>query len=140
MGDLLLINKYTNFGVSLDYLLNRYKIKRSTFYFKSRLFFTVNRYSRKNKYFKGYSLNTKGEKVYDEYIKKLLVDLLSIDDPSNPEFFYKTLGSKKLAVVFKQKYGIIINHKKIHRLRKELNLTRNYHRHSKHPKKRPKNH
>ncbi|NUV00403.1 integrase, partial [Marinitoga sp. 1154] len=42
--------------------------------------------------------------------------------------------------VFKQKYGIIINHKKIHRLRKELNLTRNYHRHSKHPKKRPKNH
>ncbi|WP_175420357.1 IS3 family transposase, partial [Marinitoga sp. 1154] len=85
-------------------------------------------------------MNTKGEKVYDEYIKKLLVDLLSIDDPSNPEFFYKTLGSKKLAVVFKQKYGIIINHKKIHRLRKELNLTRNYHRHSKHPKKRPKNH
>ncbi|WP_175419633.1 DDE-type integrase/transposase/recombinase [Marinitoga sp. 1154] len=66
--------------------------------------------------------------------------MLSIGDPSNPEFFYKTLGSKKLAVVFKQKYGIIINHKKIHRLRKELNLTRNYHRHSKHPKKRPKNH
>jgi transposase InsO family protein len=69
-----------------------------------------------------------------------LIELLSVDDPSNPEFFYKTLGSKKLSAIFRQKFNIIINHKKIHRLRKELNLVRYYHRHPKHPRKRPKNH
>ncbi|WP_165974011.1 IS3 family transposase [Marinitoga lauensis] len=53
-------------------------------------------------------------------------------------FFYKTLGSKKLSAIFRQKYNIIINHKKIHRLRKELNLIRNYHYPPKHPRKRPK--
>ena len=55
-------------------------------------------------------------------------------------FFYKTLGSKKLAFIFKQKYNIIINHKKIYRLKKELGFVRTYNLHPKHQRKRPKNH
>ncbi|WP_165145620.1 hypothetical protein [Marinitoga sp. 38H-ov] len=58
-------------------------------------------------YFKGHSYTADGKKVSDDYIKQLLVDLLSIDDPLNPEFFYKTLGSKKLAAIFRHKYKLI---------------------------------
>lgn len=29
------------------------------------------------------------------YTKQLLIELLSVNDPLNPEFFYKTLGSRK---------------------------------------------
>ncbi|WP_165974009.1 DDE-type integrase/transposase/recombinase [Marinitoga lauensis] len=102
------------------------------------MFFVVKR--NRKFYFKGHFYTVDGKKVFDEYIKQLLVELLSVDDPLNPEFFYKTLGSKKLSAIFRQKYNIIINHKKIHRLRKELNLIRNYHHHPKHLRKRPKNH
>ena len=66
--------------------------------------------------------------------------MFSISDPSNPEFFYKTLGSKKLAFIFKQRYNIVINHKKVYRLKKELGFVRDYKHHPKHPRKRPKNH
>jgi len=58
--------------------------------------------------------------------------MFSVSNPSNPEFFYKTLGSKKLAFIFKQKYNIIINHKKIYRLKKELGFVRTYNLHPKH--------
>ena len=113
IGHYLLILKYRSFGVSLSFLLKRYNISSSTFYYNTRLFFVVKR--KRKSYFKGFSFNTNGEKVSDEYIKKLLFDILSVSNPSNPEFFYKTLGSKKLAYLFKQKYNIIINHKKIYR-------------------------
>ena len=81
-----------------------------------------------------------GKKVSDNYIKQLLVELLFVNDPLNQKFFYKTLGSKKISAIFRQKFNIIFNHKKIHRLRKQLNFFRNYHYHPIHPKNRPKNH
>ena len=138
IGNFLLVFKYKNYGVSTSFLFNHYNISSSTFYYNTRLFFVVKR-TRKS-HFKGFSFTTNGEKVSDDYIKKLLLDMLSISDPSNPEFFYKTLGSKKLAFIFKQRYNIIINHKKVYRLKKELGFTRHYKHHPKHPRKRPKNH
>ena len=86
------------------------------------------------------ALEFKDDFLYDDYIKKLLLDMFSISDPSNPEFFYKTLGSKKLAFIFKQRYNIVINHKKVYRLKKELGFVRDYKHHPKHLRKRPKNH
>jgi len=134
----LLIFKYRNYGVSISFLLNYYNISSSTFYYNTRLFFVVKR--KRKSHFKGFSFNTDGEKVSDDYIKKLLFDMFSVSNPSNPEFFYKTLGSKKLAFIFKQKYYTIINHKKIYRLKKELGFVKTYNLHPKHPRKRPKNH
>ncbi|MBM7558544.1 IS3 family transposase [Marinitoga litoralis] len=125
--------------MSLSFLLHHYHICQSSFYYKTILFFDTGVHKRQSS-FKGYSFTVDGKKVSDTYIKQLLVDLLSVNNPLNPEFFHKTLGSKKLSAIFRQKFNIIINHKKIHRLRKELNLVRNYHRHPKHPKRRPKNH
>ena len=40
----------------------------------------------------------------------------------------------------RKRYGIIVNHKKIYRMRKELGLLRKYKKHAKHARKRPKNH
>ena len=135
----MLILKYRSFGVSTSFLLSYYNISSSSFYYNTRLFFD-SRIRKRKSTFKGFSYTNDGKKVSDNYIKQLLVDLLSVNNPLNPEFFYKTLGSKKISAIFRQKFNIIINHKKIHRLRKELKLVRNYHYHPNHPRKRPKNH
>jgi hypothetical protein len=75
-------------------LLNHYNISSSSFYYNTRLFFNCG--IKKTKLTtKGFSYTNDGKKVSDDYIKQLLVELLSVNDPLNPEFFYKTLGSKK---------------------------------------------
>jgi hypothetical protein len=94
IGNCLLISKYINFGASTSFLLSYYNISSSSFYYNTRLFFDSGIRKRKST-FKGFSYTNDGKKVSDNYIKQLLVELLTVNDPLNSEFFYKTLGSKK---------------------------------------------
>lgn len=64
----------------------------------------------------GYSLNNKGVKIPDEQIKEWLCELVAEDG-----FPY---GYRKLTVCLREDYGLHINHKKVYRLCKELNILR----------------
>jgi len=64
----------------------------------------------------GFSLSKKGEKVSDEQIKEYLCELITGDG-----FPY---GYKKLTICLQEDYNLIINHKKVYRLCKELNILR----------------
>lgn len=64
----------------------------------------------------GYSLNTQGERVDDETIKRMLLELVTGDG-----FPY---GYKKLTIELRETYGLIINRKKVYRLCKELDILR----------------
>lgn len=64
----------------------------------------------------GYSLTNDGKKVSDETIKKYLCDLIAGNG-----FPY---GYKKLTSSLQEDYKLIINHKKVYRLCKELGILR----------------
>ena len=113
----------------------------STFYATTRTFFSIDWIKGKSKRrCKGYSTKVTGETISDEEIEGLLVTIYENENCNDPEYYIKTLGDKKLSKVLKRRYGIIVNHKKIYRMRKELGLIRKYKKHAKHPKKRPKDH
>lgn len=79
-------------------MLSYYNISSNSFYHNTRIFFDS---GIKKSTFKGYSYTNDGKKVSDDYIKQLLVKLLTVNDPLNAEFFYKTLGSKKISAIFR---------------------------------------
>jgi len=113
----------------------------STFYTTTRTFFSIDGIKKKGeKRYKGYSMKTTGEMIRDEEIEKLLVPIYENEDCNDPEYYIKALGDKKLSIVLKKRYGIIVNHKKIYRMRKELGLIRKHRKHTKHPKRRPRDH
>ena len=113
----------------------------STFYTTTGTFFSIDGIKKKGKRrYKGYSMKTTGEMIRDEEIEKLLVTIYENEDCNDPEYYIKALGDKKLSIVLKKRYGIIVNHKKIYRMRKELGLLRKYKKHAKHARERPKNH
>jgi len=130
--------------LNLSYLLNYFRIKRSTYYFNLRTFFSIDVVFKKTnntgKKTRDYCFTTKNAVIHDDEIKKIILNIYSINDPYNPNNYIKFLGSKKLSAFLKKQHGIIINHKKLDRLKKELNLFRSYKKHSKHPKKRPQDH
>mgnify|MGYP002332096573 CR=1 FL=1 len=64
----------------------------------------------------GFSLSRKGEKISDEQIKEYLCELVAGDG-----FPY---GYKKLTICLQEDYNLIINHKKVYRLCKELDILR----------------
>jgi len=85
-------------------------------------------------------MKTTGEMIRDEEIEKLLVSIYGNEDCNDPEYYIKALGDKKLSIVLKKRYGIIVNHKKVYRMRKELGLIRKHRKHTKHPKRRLRDH
>ncbi len=137
----MLTLKYKSYGVCQRYLLKYFVISSSTFYTTRRTFFSNGWIKKKvKKRYKGYSMKTTGEPISDEEIEKVLVSIYENENCNEPEYYIKALGDKKLSKVLRKRYGIIVNHKKIYRMRKELGLLRKYKKHAKHARKRPKNH
>ena len=69
-------------------------------------------------------MKTTGETISDEEIEKVLVSIYENENCNEPEYYIKALGDKKLSKVLRKRYGIIVNHKKIYSMRKELGLLR----------------
>lgn len=63
---------------------------------------------------KGYSVTTTGEKIPDGRIQEWLVEILEQDKP--------TYGYRKLTVVLRRQYHVVINRKKVYRLLAEWHL------------------
>jgi len=93
-----------------------------------------------NRAFANSEVKTTGEMISDEDIEKVLVSIYENENCNELEYYIKALGNKKLSKVLRKRYGIIVNHKKIYRMRKDLGLLRKYKKHTKHAGKRPKNH
>jgi len=122
----LLTLKYKSYGVCQRYLLKYFVISSSTFYTTRRAFFSNGWIKKKvKKRCKGYSMKTTGETISNEEIEKILVSIYENENCNEPEYYIKALGDKKLSKVLRKRYGIIVNHKKIYRMRKELGLLRN---------------
>jgi putative transposase len=64
----------------------------------------------------GYSVQQDGSKISDEQIKEWLLEALSGDG-----YAY---GYRKLTVLLRREYGLVINKKKVYRLCKELDVLR----------------
>ncbi|MBE3576251.1 MAG: transposase [Limnochordales bacterium] len=64
----------------------------------------------------GYSWTTAGKRVPDEQIQEWLCELIAGEEAC--------YGYRKLTVVLRRRYGLIINHKKVYRLCRELRLLR----------------
>jgi len=62
------------------------------------------------KRFVGFSYTINGQIVENEHIKKIIIPIYSNNNPSDQTFYFKSLGNKKLSVIFKNQLGIIVNH------------------------------
>ncbi|HUM43014.1 MAG TPA: transposase [Fervidobacterium sp.] len=124
---MLISLKYKRIGVCQRYLLEYFGISSSTFYITRQTFFSNGWIKKKDKKrCKGYSMKTTGETISDEEIEKILVSIYENENCNEPEYYIKALGDKKLSKVLRKRYGIIVNHKKIYKMRKELGLLRKY--------------
>lgn len=64
--------------------------------------------------------------VTDEQLVELLMEIYNNENRDDPYYYIKTMGSKKLSVYLRREKGILINHKKIDRLRKASGWMRKY--------------
>jgi hypothetical protein len=104
-----------------------FDVKPRTYYYKTRLFLDTSSLSKKkhsNSKIRGFCYTVNGDKVPDEFV---IAELIKIKDHLNMCVSkQKTIGSTKLCEYFKEKYGIIINHKKMRRLKHEIGLVGKY--------------
>jgi hypothetical protein len=129
--DILYINRlHREYGVSLSYLFEEFNVNSSSYYYKTRLFLDTGSLSKKkhsNSKYRGFCYTVNGDKVPDEFV---ISELKQIKEHLNMYVSkQKTLGSTKLCEYFKEKYGIIINHKKMRRLKHEVGLVGKYTKH-----------
>lgn len=110
-------NRWIEKGYNKHVILNFVGLAASTYYYNIAKEHKDDKTSSKKQVGRkipGYSLNQKGEKVSDEHIKEYLCELVTGDGFPN--------GYKKLAICLKEDYELIINHKKVYRLCKELDI------------------
>ncbi len=69
---------------------------------------------------------TDGAVVTEEELIQILQDLQDITDSTNPLFYVKTMGDKKLSLYLRDHHKIICNHKKLYRIRKAKGWVRDY--------------
>jgi len=62
----------------------------------------------------------------DEQLVELLMKLYENENRDDPYYYVKTMGSKKLSAYLRREHGIIVNHKKLDRLRREAGWMRKY--------------
>lgn len=126
------------YGFSTSYLLRIFGITRSSYYRRKKPMFFLKKTKPGRR--RNYCLKTNGEKFEDKELEKLLKGIYSRVNPYEPEYYLKVLGSKKLSKYFLNEFGIIVNHKKVHRMRKKLGYVRKYWPKQHHPVRRSTQH
>ncbi|MGY4687680.1 IS3 family transposase [Petrotoga sp. DB-2] len=142
--DIQYVNRlHREYGVSLSYLFEEFNVNSSSYYYKTRLFLETSSLSKKkhsNSKTRGFCYTVNGNKVPDEFV---IAELIKIKEHLNmyvSKHYLKTLGSTKLCAYFRKNFGIIINHKKMRRLKHEIGLVGKYTNHSPHPRRGPQKH
>lgn len=117
MGDKL---EVARFYISQNYpvraVLNLCKIPKSTWYFARSTKACLAPQLARGRPLVNYCYNLQGEEISDEVIKEHLKNFRAKKEFSNEG------GCKIISHYFRRDYGLIINHKKVYRLCKELNL------------------
>lgn len=108
--------KFIDKGLPKTRVLKYSGVSSSTWYSQKNRVETDNRKNNKGRPVPGYSINTDGSIIPDEYIVSALKSYKSGDDNS------KSPGVKKLCEYLLRDYNYRVNHKKIYRLCKENNL------------------
>lgn len=102
-------------GYSVILVLSFVGVSRSTYYYNIKN-------AGKHKEYKGgrpvsgYSLNTDGNPICDDQIKRYILSLIEGEG--------ECYGYSKLTVVLRRKFNLVINRKKVYRLCKELSILR----------------
>ncbi len=71
-------------------------------------------------------LNSESGFITDEGVGEILLKIYGNENRDDPHYYVKTMGSKKLSVYRRREKSIIINHKKLDRMRKESGWMRTY--------------
>ena len=125
---------YIEQGFAVSFVLDALSIPRSRYYRRKKVkFFLV---SRPPKRTRGFCMKRDGTTITDIELEEILLKIFYQDDPYDPRFYWKVLGSKKLSKYLLNEMGIIVNHKKLHRLRKKLRIVRKYQTRHTHPVRR----
>jgi len=130
----LVAHKYISWGFRTSFVLRGLNIPRSSYYrSKTITFFLKNKRERR---YRGYSYNTYGGVTKDERLEKLLKSIRDENSILKREYYLKFLSSKKMSEYILDHYKIQVNHKKIHRFRKKLEMVGKYIRRDKQPVRR----
>jgi len=73
-----------------------------------------------------YSENGKEAIITDEQLIEILKAIYANENRDDPYYYVKTMGSKKLSIYLRREKGILVNHKKLDRLRKSQGWMRKY--------------
>jgi putative transposase len=112
---LLKAQEWIQYGYPKQQVLRILGISRSTYYYQERKEDFVKPVS-EGRPAPGFSLTTDEQRISDEQIKEWVSELIAGDG-----FAY---GYRKLTHALRREYQLVVNHKKVYRLCKELNLLR----------------
>ncbi|MBO9131534.1 IS3 family transposase [Bacillus sp. 165] len=90
-------------------------ISRSTYYYQERKENSIKRVS-EGRPAPGFSVTTDEQRISDEQIKEWVSELIAGDE--------SVYGYRKLTYALRRDYQLVVNHKKVYRLCKELNILR----------------
>jgi len=117
MGDKLEVAKtYLSQGLPVTSILDLCKIPKSSWYYARNPKACTAPQLARGRPLTNYCYNMQGERVSDEVIKEYLIKFREQKE------FCNEGGCKIIPHYFKRDYAIIINHKKVYRLCKELNI------------------
>ncbi|WP_156876061.1 IS3 family transposase [Clostridium kluyveri] len=105
--------KYIDQGYNAVFVLKVVKLGRSTYYYNLSVEGKEKARPKGGKP-KGYSINVDGEKVCDDQIKEFILEAIDGDAIN--------YGYRKITYHLRKYYNLVINHKKVYRLCKELRI------------------
>ena len=116
--------EYIGQGFAISFVLKALSFPKSSYYSQKKLKFIL--VGKPPKRTRGFCNKTDGTIITDIELEEILLNIFYFDDPYDPRYYLKVLGSKKLSKYLRNELGIIVNHKKLHRLRKKLGIVRKY--------------
>ncbi|WP_103134316.1 transposase [Mesotoga sp. B105.6.4] len=132
--DRFLADDYIGLGFAIKFVLLVLSFPRSSYYHKKKV--KVILVGKPPKRTRGFCNKRDGTMITDIELEEILLEIFYFHDPYDPRYYLKVLGSKKLSKYLLNEMGIIVNHKKLHRLRKKLRLVRKYYTRHTHPVRR----
>ncbi len=120
-------------GYAAHRLIRVLELKERTYYDKKKRKKTQEKKKSSGRPPKGYCeiigvCNENGKEgiITDEQVIEMLRAIYENENRDDPNYYVKTMGSKKLSIYLRREKAILINHKKLDRLRKEQGWMRQY--------------
>ena len=132
--DRFLANDYIGLGFTVEFVLLVLSYPKSSYHYQKKV--RVILVGKPPNRTRGFCNKVDGTMITDIELEEILLEIFYFNDPYDPRYYLKVLGSKKLSKYLLNEMGIIVNHKKLHRLRKKLRIVRKYYTRHTHPVRR----